>query len=84
MGCFTFFFGKTARDLLRFPPFFPKGTPISPFQQAHASNVACLSFRTSTESSRHDDSAAAPTRSLLLASGGADHCVRMHDIALHH
>jgi hypothetical protein len=81
MGCSAFFFSTTTPLLYNFQPSSCLHTPL---QQAHASNVSCLSFRLITHSTRDcDDSAAAATLPLLLASGGADHCVRMHSIALH-
>jgi hypothetical protein len=83
MGCRAFFFGDF--------PLWPHCCSSSPSSlpvltlalQAHASNVSCLSFRITAESSLiGEESALASKHPLLLASGGADHCVRMHSITL--
>jgi hypothetical protein len=52
-------------------------------RQVHASNVSCLSFRPVVQCiGDGGEAATATSQPLLLASGGADHCVRIHSIAL--
>jgi hypothetical protein len=78
MGCSAFFFSNITPYYL----YLSSGSH-TPLQQAHASSVLCLSFRVVAQSSRDHDDPAAAAAPLLLASGGADHCVRMHSVALH-